>query len=105
MRKIVKDAEISTNEKINRIELEKMLTTQGEKAPFSTFLPDLCSVPGSNWGPIPLQGSALPTELTEHVIRQFYHKSVTFQNLWIKKRPERNSGLSHLKLVKVSSEA
>lgn len=27
----------------------------------------MCRDPGSNWGPIPLQGSALPTELS----RQF----------------------------------
>lgn len=24
----------------------------------------MCQDPGSNWGPIPLQGSALPTELS-----------------------------------------
>jgi hypothetical protein len=26
-----------------------------------------CLDPGSNWGPIPLQGSALPTELSKHI--------------------------------------
>ncbi len=26
----------------------------------------MCLGPGSNWGPIPLQGSALPTELPRH---------------------------------------
>ncbi len=28
----------------------------------------VCSEPGSNWRPFPLQGNALPTELSERVI-------------------------------------
>ena len=28
----------------------------------------MCLDPDLNWGPIPLQGSALPTELSRHII-------------------------------------
>jgi hypothetical protein len=32
----------------------------------SMMVINLCRDPGLNWGPIPLQGSALPTELSRH---------------------------------------
>ena len=34
----------------------------------------LCQDPGSNWGPFPLQGNALPTELSQHTVSDFYFK-------------------------------
>ena len=67
--KTVKDAEISAMGQLKRFELEKSLMLQGEKSDLSAIRMDLCSDPGSNWGPIPLQGSALPTELSEQITK------------------------------------
>ncbi len=38
-----------------------------------------CQDPGSNWGPFPLQGNALPTELSWHT------KSYLFKSLKLSK--------------------
>ena len=42
-----------------------------------------CSDPGSNWGPIPLQGSALPTELSEQRASSYTEKNDLSQQLKI----------------------
>ena len=43
----------------------------------------LCSDPGSNWGPIPLQGSALPTELSERFGDYFIQEKERFRKTYL----------------------
>ncbi len=42
----------------------------------------MCLDPGSNWGPIPLQGSALPTELSRHYLFSIPLQGSSLQELY-----------------------
>ncbi len=63
---VLKNGEKELLPKIKALELGNILDPQRKKEAFASILPTLCRDPGSNWGPFPLQGNALPTELSRH---------------------------------------
>jgi site-specific DNA recombinase len=77
---VLKNGEKELLPKIKALELENILDPQRKKEAFASILPTLCRDPGSNWGPFPLQGNALPTELSRHLCSLSFFRQIIKRN-------------------------
>ena len=63
---VLKDGEKRLLPEIKALEMENIVDPQRRKEAFASIRTSLCRDPDLNWGHLPLQGSALPTELSRH---------------------------------------